>query len=76
MDRNGFGYTIDRETGVPLVAEKFDPAVNWADRIDLTTGEPVRVEKYSTAQGVNNNVEGICDGQRARLWNLVEKRSP
>jgi glucose dehydrogenase len=25
LDRNGFGYTIDRETGVPLVAEKFDP---------------------------------------------------
>ena len=23
-----------------------------------------------------NNVAGICDGQRARLWNLVEKRSP
>ena len=60
MDRNGFGYTIDRETGVPLVAQKYDPVVNWADRIDLATGEPVRVEKYSTNQGVNNNVEGIC----------------
>ena len=23
-----------------------------------------------------DNVAGICDGQRARLWNLVEKRSP
>jgi hypothetical protein len=23
-----------------------------------------------------NNVAGICDVQRARLWNLVEKRSP
>ena len=60
MDRNGFGYTIDRETGVPLVAEKFDPAVNWAERIDLSTGLPVRVKKYSTNQGTNNNVEGIC----------------
>ena len=60
MDRNGFGYTIDRETGVPLVAEKFDPAVNWAERIDLSTGLPVRVKKYSTNQGINNNVEGIC----------------
>lgn len=60
MDRNGFGYTIDRETGVPLVAQKYDPVVNWADRIDLATGEPVRVEKYSTSRGVNNNVEGIC----------------
>jgi PQQ-dependent dehydrogenase (methanol/ethanol family) len=60
MDRNGFGYTIDRETGVPLVAEKFDPAVNWAERIDLSTGAPVRVQKYSTSRGVDNNVEGIC----------------
>jgi len=29
FDRNGFGYTLDRETGELLVAEKFDPAVNW-----------------------------------------------
>jgi PQQ-dependent dehydrogenase (methanol/ethanol family) len=60
MDRNGFGYTLDRESGVPLVAEKFDPAVNWAERIDLNTGLPVRVRKYSTNQGTENNVEGIC----------------
>ncbi len=60
LDRNGFGYTMDRETGVPLVAEKFDPVVNWAERIDLSTGRPVRDEKYSTNQGVNNNIEGIC----------------
>jgi lanthanide-dependent methanol dehydrogenase len=60
LDRNGFGYTIDRETGVLLVAEKYDPAVNWAERIDLSTGAPVRVAKYSTSQGVDNNVKGIC----------------
>ena len=30
FDRNGFGYTLNRETGELLVAEKFDPAVNWA----------------------------------------------
>jgi lanthanide-dependent methanol dehydrogenase len=60
LDRNGFGYTIDRETGVPLVAEKFDPAVNWAERIDLSSGAPVRVKKYSTNQGVENNIQGIC----------------
>ena len=60
MDRNGFGYTMDRETGVPLVAERFDPVVNWAERIDLATGRPVPAKKYSTNQGVNNNIEGIC----------------
>ena len=30
FDRNGFGYTLDRTTGALLVAEKYDPAVNWA----------------------------------------------
>ena len=30
FDRNGFGYTLDRVTGELLVAEKYDPAVNWA----------------------------------------------
>ncbi len=30
FDRNGFGYTLDRTTGALLVAEKYDPTVNWA----------------------------------------------
>jgi PQQ-dependent dehydrogenase (methanol/ethanol family) len=30
FDRNGFGYTLDRDTGELLVAEKYDPVVNWA----------------------------------------------
>ena len=30
FDRNGFGYTLDRVTGELPVAEKYDPAVNWA----------------------------------------------
>jgi glucose dehydrogenase len=30
FDRNGFGYTLDRTNGALLVAQKFDPAVNWA----------------------------------------------
>jgi PQQ-dependent dehydrogenase (methanol/ethanol family) len=35
FDRNGFGYTLDRTNGKLLVAEKFDPAVNWATKVDL-----------------------------------------
>ena len=35
FDRNGFGYTLDRVTGELLVAEKFDPVVNWATKIDM-----------------------------------------
>ena len=57
FDRNGFGYTLDRTNGKVLVAEKFGP-VNWADRIDLTTGRPVENPKFrTTAKG---NTEGIC----------------
>ncbi len=61
FDRNGFGYTMDRETGELLVAEKFDPAVNWATHVDMETGRPEVVDEYSTAtQGADVNTTGIC----------------
>ena len=60
FDRNGFAYTIDRTNGVPLVAEKYDPTVNWAKGIDLKTGLPERDPKYSTNKGIEINVQGIC----------------
>ena len=47
FDRNGFGYTLDRITGALLVAEKYDPAVNWATHVDMKTGRPQVVAKYS-----------------------------
>ena len=61
FDRNGFAYTLDRETGELLVAEKFDPKVNWATHVDMETGRPQVVEEYSTfAQGANFNTTGVC----------------
>ena len=61
FDRNGFGYTLDRTTGALLVAEKFDPAVNWATNVDMKTGRPQVVKKYSTAQGGPDvNTKGVC----------------
>jgi len=61
FDRNGFGYTLDRVTGALLVAEKFDPAVNWASGVDMKTGRPITVAKYSTARnGADVNSKGIC----------------
>jgi lanthanide-dependent methanol dehydrogenase len=66
FDRNGFGYTWDRVTGEPLVAEKYDPVVNWATSINLDKsspeyGRPVRVAKYSTFKnGADFNTKGIC----------------
>ena len=66
FDRNGFGYTWDRVTGEPLVAEKYDPVVNWATGIDLDKssanyGRPIRVAKYSTFKnGADFNTKGVC----------------
>src|SRR3546814_18102312 len=48
FDRNGFAYPLDRETGELLVAEKYDPAVNWATESDMDTGRPPVVAAYST----------------------------
>lgn len=61
FDRNGFGYTLDRVTGELLVAEKFDPAVNWATHVDMETGRPQVVAEYSTHQnGEDVNTENVC----------------
>ena len=61
FDRNGFGYTLDRATGALLVAEKFDPAVNWATGVDMKTGRPMTVAKFSTARnGADVNTKGVC----------------
>jgi PQQ-dependent dehydrogenase (methanol/ethanol family) len=57
FDRNGFAYTIDRTNGKVIVAEKYGP-VNWATKIDLTTGVPVRDARYGTTS--KKNTEGIC----------------
>ncbi len=61
FDRNGFGYTLNRENGQLLVAEKFDPKVNWATHVDMQTGRPEVVKEYSTqAGGEDHNSKGIC----------------
>jgi lanthanide-dependent methanol dehydrogenase len=66
FDRNGFGYTLDRDTGELLVAEKYDPAVNWATKIDMEKGSknygrPEVVEKYAPgSKGEDVNYTNIC----------------
>ena len=61
FDRNGFGYTLDRVSGELLVAEKYDPAVNWATHVDMNTGRPQVVAQYSTEHnGEDVNSKGIC----------------
>lgn len=61
LDRTGFAFLIDRETGEPVKIEKFAPETNWATHYDLGTGRPVLDPKYSTfTQGVDVNTTGIC----------------
>ncbi len=66
FDRNGFGYTLDRTSGELLVAQKYDPAVNWASKVDMdkssqTYGRPLVVAKYSTEHnGEDVNSKGVC----------------
>ena len=61
FDRNGFAYTLDRTNGALLVAEKYDPAVNWATHVDMKSGRPQVVAQYSTQQnGPDVNTKGVC----------------
>lgn len=66
FDRNGFAYTLDRATGELLGAVKYDPAVNWATKVDMDKtspnyGRPEVVDKYSTEHnGEDKNTAGVC----------------
>ncbi len=66
FDRNGFGYTWDRATGELLVAQKYDPKVNWATEVVMDPksaqyGRPQVVASKSTFQnGQDVNSKGIC----------------
>ena len=57
FDRNGFAYTLDRETGELLMAEPF-VYVNWATGIDLSTGRPIEVPEKRTSS--TKNTKRIC----------------
>jgi PQQ-dependent dehydrogenase (methanol/ethanol family) len=66
FDRNGLGYTLDRDTGELLVAQKYDPKVNWTTGVDMDKnspnyGRPSVVAEYSTEHGgPDHNSKGIC----------------
>jgi PQQ-dependent dehydrogenase (methanol/ethanol family) len=66
FDRNGLAYTLDRTNGELLVAEKYDPKVNWTSGVDMnksspTYGRPKVLDQYSTEKGgEDKNTKGIC----------------
>jgi PQQ-dependent dehydrogenase (methanol/ethanol family) len=66
FDRNGFAYTLDRSDGELLVAQKFDPAVNWATKVNMDKsskdyGRPEVVAQYAPGHnGEDTNSKNIC----------------
>jgi PQQ-dependent dehydrogenase (methanol/ethanol family) len=46
FDRNGFAYVLDRTDGTLLRAHKY-VTVNWAEKVDMKTGRPVKVPEHS-----------------------------
>ncbi|GAC1330738.1 MAG: methanol/ethanol family PQQ-dependent dehydrogenase [Steroidobacteraceae bacterium] len=46
FDRNGFAYVFDRTDGTLLRAHKYVTA-NWAEKVDMKTGRPVKVAEHS-----------------------------
>ncbi|MGH8532983.1 MAG: methanol/ethanol family PQQ-dependent dehydrogenase [Gammaproteobacteria bacterium] len=57
-DRNGIIYTLNRETGDLVSANKIDDTVNWAKKVDLKTGLPIRDPEYSTR--MDHRAKNIC----------------
>ncbi|MGD9935668.1 MAG: PQQ-binding-like beta-propeller repeat protein, partial [Dehalococcoidia bacterium] len=46
FDRNGFAYVLNRVDGTLLRANKF-VTVDWAEKVDLKTGRPIKVREHS-----------------------------
>jgi lanthanide-dependent methanol dehydrogenase len=53
FDRNGFSYVLDRADGTLLRANKYVTA-NWAEKIDMTTGRPIKVREHSPLERGRN----------------------
>jgi PQQ-dependent dehydrogenase (methanol/ethanol family) len=66
FDRNGLGYTLDRTNGELLVADKYDPKVNWTSGVDMNKsspsyGRPAVLPQFSTEHnGEDVNSKNIC----------------
>ena len=76
FDRNGFAYVLDREDGTLLRAHKF-VTVNWAEKVDLATGRPVKVKEHSPfAVGVNTQACPSAMGGKDQQPASVDPKEP
>jgi PQQ-dependent dehydrogenase (methanol/ethanol family) len=53
FDRNGFAYVLDRTDGTLLRANKY-VTTNWAEKVDMKTGRPVKVPEHSPLKAGGN----------------------
>lgn len=68
FDQNGFVYVINRVTGELLRADKYDPSVNWATQIDVSTGKPalnINSSRYLSANTGSITVCPSADGAKS-----------
>jgi glucose dehydrogenase len=76
FDRNGFAYVLDRTDGTLLRASKY-VTVDWAEKIDLKTGRPIKVKEHSPfAIGVNTAVCPSAMGGKDQQPCAVDPKEP
>ena len=76
FDRNGFAYVLDRTDGTLLRAHKF-VTVNWAEKVDLKTGRPVKVAEHSPFKiGVNTQACPSAMGGKDQQPGSVDPKDP
>ena len=69
LNRNGFAYVLDRANGKLLAANPYGK-VNWATKVDLSTGRPVETEVAAKLRAGENvalwpNILGAKNWQHA-----------
>ncbi|MEM9591406.1 MAG: PQQ-binding-like beta-propeller repeat protein, partial [Pseudomonadota bacterium] len=76
FDRNGFAYVLDRTDGTLLRANKF-VTVDWAEKIDLKTGRPIKVKEHSPFSiGVNTTTCPSAMGGKDQQPGSVDPKEP
>jgi lanthanide-dependent methanol dehydrogenase len=76
FDRNGFAYVLDRTDGTLLRANKY-VTVNWAEKIDMKTGRPIKSPEHSPLKvGVNTQACPSAMGGKDQQPAAVDPNDP
>ena len=76
FDRNGFAYVLDRTDGTLLRATKY-VTTDWAEKIDMKTGRPIKVREHSPLEvGRNVTTCPSAMGGKDRQPGAVDPKEP